>query len=74
MSLIRITKNAHKMLVEINKQYKKDYISFGIKSGGCSGFQYILEPCNKKPNKSVTKPGIINNSAAKAMAAPDNIS
>ena len=49
MSLIRITKNAHKMLVEINKQYKKDYISFGIKSGGCSGFQYILEPCNKKP-------------------------
>lgn len=51
MSLIRITKNAHKMLMEINKQYKKDYISFGIKSGGCSGFQYILEPCNEPPNK-----------------------
>lgn len=51
MSIIRITKNAHKMLMEINKQYKKEYIEFGIKSGGCSGFQYILQPCNNPPNK-----------------------
>ena len=36
---------------KIHTIYKKDYISFGIKSGGCSGFQYILEPCNEPPNK-----------------------
>lgn len=49
--MIRITKNAHKILKNINNVHKKKYISFGIKSGGCSGFQYTLNPCNEKPSK-----------------------
>jgi len=51
MNIIKVTKNAHKILSHINKNYNKEFISFGIKSGGCSGFQYVIEPCNKLPNK-----------------------
>jgi len=49
--MIRITKSAHQTLRSINNTYQKKYIAFGMKSGGCSGFQYILEPCDKKPEK-----------------------
>ena len=49
--MIRITNSAHKILRNINNTYQKKYILFGMKSGGCSGFQYILEPCDKKPEK-----------------------
>ena len=51
MNIIKVTKNAHKILSQINKNYNKEFISFGIKNGGCSGFQYVIEPCNDKPNK-----------------------
>lgn len=51
MNIIKVTKNAHKILSQINKTYNKEFISFGIKSGGCSGFQYVIEPCDDKPNK-----------------------
>tara|TARA_Y100000589_G_scaffold314086_1_gene336181 strand:- start:2278 stop:2601 length:324 start_codon:yes stop_codon:yes gene_type:complete len=51
MNIIKVTKNAHKILSQINKNYNKEFISFGIKSGGCSGFQYVINPCNDKPNK-----------------------
>ena len=51
MNIIKITKNAHTILSKINKTYNKEFISFGIKSGGCSGFQYVIEPCNNKPKK-----------------------
>jgi len=47
--LVRVTKNAHKILKEISKQY--NYIHFGLKSGGCSGFSYQLKPCNKPADK-----------------------
>ena len=44
MSAISAAKNAIKHLSKLNKIHKTKYISFGIKSGGCSGFEYILKP------------------------------
>jgi iron-sulfur cluster assembly accessory protein len=49
--LIKITPSAIKKINEINKLYNKEYLKIGIKSGGCSGFQYFIEPCDEKPEK-----------------------
>lgn len=51
MNIIKVTNNAHKILKKIYLENNKSFISFGIKSGGCGGFQYILNPCNKIPSK-----------------------
>lgn len=45
-NLINITPVAKENLISILKKYNSTYIKFGLKSGGCSGFQYVLEPCN----------------------------
>lgn len=47
-NLINITSNAIKQLVRIKQNQPSKYIAFGVKSGGCSGFQYTLKPCNKE--------------------------
>tara|TARA_Y100000389_G_C16968336_1_gene274449 strand:- start:105 stop:440 length:336 start_codon:yes stop_codon:yes gene_type:complete len=49
--IITITPQALRQLANIQKEYQKKYIAFGIKSGGCSGFKYYLEPCDNKPEK-----------------------
>jgi iron-sulfur cluster assembly protein len=46
--LLKITPSALKIL---ESQNSKKFIEFGVKSGGCSGFQYYFNPCDKKPNK-----------------------
>ena len=51
MSIINITKSAIKHLSKLNSIHKTKYIAFGIKSGGCSGFEYILKPCDTPPDK-----------------------
>ncbi len=51
MSVIKITSRVSKMLKEIYKTSNKKYIKFGIKSGGCSGFQYYLKPSDKEQSK-----------------------
>jgi iron-sulfur cluster assembly accessory protein len=51
MSIISISKLALNVLNMINTKYGMKYISFGIKSGGCSGFEYYLKPCNESPKK-----------------------
>ena len=43
-NLIQITPVAKEHLVSILEKYNSSYIRFGLKSGGCSGFQYVLEP------------------------------
>jgi iron-sulfur cluster assembly accessory protein len=51
MSVINISKKAFPILKNIYIQNNKKYISFSIKSGGCSGFEYNLKPCNLEPSK-----------------------
>ena len=48
--LISITPNALSQLKKITK--KDTFIKFGLKNGGCSGFQYQLELCNKPITKN----------------------
>ena len=51
MSILTITKSALQQLRFIHKNQKKPYIFFGIKSGGCSGFDYFLKAIDKSPGK-----------------------
>ncbi len=51
MTIINISKFALSALKKIQMDYGKKYISFGIKSGGCSGFEYYLKPCDLEPEK-----------------------
>ena len=44
MSIINISKKAFPFLKKIYIENNKKYLAFSIKSGGCSGFQYNLEP------------------------------
>lgn len=46
--MISVTKNAFSRLIQIQKKHQVKYISFGVRSGGCSGFQYQLQPCSQK--------------------------
>mgnify|MGYP001173631119 FL=1 len=46
-SIVKITPNALKVLKDIYVKSNHQYLSFGIKSGGCSGFQYLIKPCNQ---------------------------
>ena len=47
-NIISVTPSALKKMLEVKTKYKVPYINFTVKSGGCSGFQYVLEPCSKK--------------------------
>jgi iron-sulfur cluster assembly protein len=47
-SIISVTPSAAIKLLDIQKKYQAKYINFTIKSGGCSGFQYVLEPCHQE--------------------------
>ena len=47
-NVISVTSRALNQLLKIKTEYNSKYIHFGVKSGGCSGFQYVLEPCNKE--------------------------
>ena len=45
--IITVTPAAVKKLRNVVQKHKSKYINFTVKSGGCSGFQYVLEPCSK---------------------------
>tara|TARA_A100001015_G_C15018092_1_gene726518 strand:+ start:786 stop:1112 length:327 start_codon:yes stop_codon:yes gene_type:complete len=45
--IISVTPCAIKKLTDIIHKHQSKYINFTVKSGGCSGFQYVLEPCSK---------------------------
>ena len=50
--VISITKKAFPKLKKIMKNHNVKRIMFGVKGGGCNGFEYILQPTNKTPGKS----------------------
>ena len=46
-NIISVSPSAVKKLLAVAQKYQAPYINFTVKSGGCSGFQYVLEPCDK---------------------------
>ena len=46
-SIISVTPRAVKKLLAVTQKYHVPYINFTVKSGGCSGFQYVLKPCDQ---------------------------
>ena len=48
--MIDITDSAKEYLRDIVKDNKRDYVAFGVKGGGCSGFSYIWD-FSDGPNK-----------------------
>lgn len=51
-NIITITSTALKKLQTIVKTSDSKALRFYVKGGGCSGFNYKLEPTNSKPDKS----------------------
>tara|TARA_A100001015_G_C14979399_1_gene708813 strand:+ start:292 stop:621 length:330 start_codon:yes stop_codon:yes gene_type:complete len=49
--IIKITEKALPKLRNIMKSYNVPRILFGVKGGGCNGFEYVLEPTKEKPKK-----------------------
>ena len=43
--LISVTPKATQQLLSIIKKHNTQFINFTVKSGGCSGFTYVLKPC-----------------------------
>tara|TARA_R100001163_G_C4986664_1_gene140779 strand:- start:373 stop:699 length:327 start_codon:yes stop_codon:yes gene_type:complete len=41
--MLDITQEAKNYLCDITKEHNKEYIAFGVKGGGCSGFSYIWD-------------------------------
>ena len=57
MSLLRVTRPALKQLKQILNDHNAKSIFFGLKSGGCSGFEYLIKPTNQtveKPDELIT--------------------
>ena len=52
MSIIKVTSLAINHFKSILKERNAKYILFGLKSGGCSGFEYIVEPSDTPPQKN----------------------
>ena len=50
--MIKVTKQAAKNIRRIIQNHKG--IFFGIKGGGCHGFEYILKPTNEINGENVT--------------------
>lgn len=49
--MINITSRANARMLIILDKYKSKNMLFSIKSGGCNGFNYNLEPTNNDPLK-----------------------
>jgi iron-sulfur cluster assembly accessory protein len=46
--MITITESAQKHIVETLKKIDKPYLVFGLKGGGCAGFEYFWEPADEE--------------------------
>ena len=52
MSLIKVTTRALHQLKNILNEHNATYIYFGLKSGGCNVFEYIIKPTNNNREKN----------------------
>ena len=44
MEILTITENAKKHLINILDSQENPIVVFGLKGGGCAGFEYFWEP------------------------------
>jgi len=55
--MIQITESAQKYLTDVlNDKNNDDYVTLGVKGGGCSGFQYIWDFKKNWPNVNWSDP------------------
>jgi iron-sulfur cluster assembly protein len=47
MSVVKITEAALNHITNVLKTLDKPYLVFGIKGGGCAGFEYFWEPADE---------------------------
>jgi iron-sulfur cluster assembly accessory protein len=47
MTVVNITESAKKHIVNVLSSMDKPYLVFGIKGGGCAGFEYFWEPADQ---------------------------
>jgi iron-sulfur cluster assembly accessory protein len=45
--MIKITESAKNHIVKVLEQMEKPYLVFGLKGGGCAGFEYFWEPADQ---------------------------
>ena len=50
-NIVTISSAAKEKLCEILKKNQTNYIMLSVKSGGCNGFNYDLQPINANPSK-----------------------
>lgn len=48
MSVITITESAKNHILNVLKSMDKPYLVFGLKGGGCAGFEYFWEPASQE--------------------------
>lgn len=51
-NIINVSKKAMEQFRYIKKEYNTDTIFLSLKSGGCNGFEYIIQPCNGQSSKN----------------------
>jgi iron-sulfur cluster assembly protein len=48
MSVVNITEAARKHIVNVLSSVDKPYLVWGLKGGGCAGFEYFWEPADEE--------------------------
>lgn len=45
--MIELTQSAREHLIKVLSELNKTHLAFGLKGGGCAGFEYFWEPIDK---------------------------
>lgn len=45
---VKVTESARNHIVNVLKNMDKPYLVFGLKGGGCAGFEYFWEPADQE--------------------------
>ena len=55
--IINVTDSAKTHIVNVLKNMDKPYLVFGLKGGGCAGFEYFWEPADQEIYEKKGTPG-----------------